>query len=119
MRGSVPSLRYKRVVQSLAASLLWALCVFLLHSSESTAQTAAEYHKRATQLAQSKSWDEAVANYRKALTLDPKNAITHYDLALATAWAPFGTNCRISRQLSMNCIRLRPSIPPMQACIVC
>ena len=83
MRGSVPSLRYKRVVQSLAASLLCALCLFLLYSSESTAQTAAEYRKRATELAQSKSWDDAIATYRKALTLDPKDALTHYDLALA------------------------------------
>src|SRR5947209_3786483 len=83
MRGSVPSLRYKRVVQSLAASLIWALCLFLLHSSESTAQTAAEYRKRATQLAQSKSWDDAIATYRKGLSLDPKDALTHYDLALA------------------------------------
>ena len=83
MRGSAPSLRYKRVVQSLAASLLWALCLFLLYSSESTAQTAAEYRKRATQLAQSKSWDNAIASYRHALALDPKDALTHYDLALA------------------------------------
>jgi len=84
MRGSAPSLRLNVIVRGLSTPLLFAVyLLLLLHSSTSTAQTAAEYRKRASQLAQSKSWDDAIANYRHALTLDPKDAITHYDLGLA------------------------------------
>src|SRR3954447_2119009 len=47
------------------------------------AQTAAGYSKAATEFARQKSWDEAIANYRKALDLEPTNSLTHYNLALA------------------------------------
>jgi tetratricopeptide (TPR) repeat protein len=47
------------------------------------AQTAQSYRQQATEFARSESWDEAVAAYRKALDLDPNDALTHYDLALA------------------------------------
>ena len=47
------------------------------------AQTAATYRQEATEFAQQKSWDQAIANYRKALELEPNDALTHYNLALA------------------------------------
>jgi tetratricopeptide (TPR) repeat protein len=34
-------------------------------------------------LSQAKSWDDAIANYRKVLELEPNDAVTHYNLALA------------------------------------
>ena len=83
MRGSAPSFRFKAVIQGLATPLLLAVYSLLLLPSSTTAQTAAEYRKRASELAQSKSWDDAIASYRKALSLDPKDALTHYDVALA------------------------------------
>src|ERR1700687_215198 len=61
-----------------------ALCLFvLLYPAETTAQTAASYRKRGTEFSRAKSWDEAIANYRNALALEPNDAVTHYDLALA------------------------------------
>src|SRR5438270_13025741 len=63
---------------------LSALCLLvLLYSAETIAQTAASYRKRATELSRTKSWDDAIANYRNALALEPNDAVTHYDLALA------------------------------------
>src|SRR5215467_7177614 len=46
-------------------------------------QTAQSYRQEATELARAKSWDEAIAAYRKSLELEPKDSLTHYDLALA------------------------------------
>src|SRR5258708_37824023 len=46
------------------------------------AQTAESYRREATELARHKSWDEAVAKYRKALELEPNDADIHYDLGL-------------------------------------
>src|SRR5436305_14113647 len=59
------------------------LPVLLLLAASSLAQTAEVYRRDATRFAQQKSWDQAIANYRKALELEPKDALTHYDLALA------------------------------------
>ncbi len=47
------------------------------------AQTAETYRRDATEFARQKSWDQAIANYRKALELEPNDALTHYNLALA------------------------------------
>src|SRR5438874_6599093 len=47
------------------------------------AQTAERYRQRAIEDSRHKSWDEAIANYQKALSLDPNDSLTHYDLALA------------------------------------
>ena len=55
----------------------------LAFSEPALAQTAQSYRQQATEFARSKSWDEAIAAYRKALDLDPNDALTHYDLALA------------------------------------
>src|SRR5579872_1466707 len=59
------------------------LVLLLLISALCFAQTAETYRRDATQFAQQKSWDQAIANYRKALELQPDDALTHYDLALA------------------------------------
>src|ERR1700747_1798600 len=59
------------------------LLMLLMIAAPCFAQTAAVYSRQATQFAQQKSWDQAIANYRKALELEPNNALTHYNLALA------------------------------------
>src|SRR5215831_6681724 len=59
------------------------LVLLLMAGVESFAQTAETYRNDATQFAQQKSWNQAIANYRKALELEPNDALTHYDLALA------------------------------------
>ena len=55
----------------------------LRYSGPSLAQTAQVYRQQANTFARSKSWDEAIAAYRKVLELDPNDALTHYDLAFA------------------------------------
>ena len=60
-----------------------ALVLSLACSRPALAQTAQVYRQQADTFARSKSWDEAIAAYRKALELDPNDALTHYDLALA------------------------------------
>ena len=55
----------------------------LLASAPLPAQTAESYRQQALQLARAKSWDQAAASYRKALALEPNDAVTHYNLALA------------------------------------
>src|SRR6202043_712731 len=63
---------------------LAALCLLILmHPAESLAQTAETYRRRATERSQAKAWDDAIANYRNALALEPNDTVTHYDLALA------------------------------------
>src|SRR5437588_4185027 len=62
----------------LAALVVGSLCVPLV-----SAQSAESYRQHAVELSRAKSWDEAIANYRKALVLEPKDATTHYDLAWA------------------------------------
>src|SRR5229473_6047236 len=47
------------------------------------AQTADDYRQRALEFSRTKSWDQAIVNYRKVLELEPNDATTHYDLALA------------------------------------
>ena len=72
------------MVQGWVRSALYALCLLaLIHPASTTAQTAADYRKQATEFAQTKAWDDAIENYRDALALEPNDAITHYDLALA------------------------------------
>ena len=59
-----------------------ALVASLLVADPSIAQTAEEYRQRAIELSRTKSWDEAIANYHKALALDDNDALTHSNLAL-------------------------------------
>src|ERR1700689_5188283 len=63
--------------------IVCALVLSVEYSEASLAQTAQAYREQANALARSKSWEQAVAAYRKLLELDPNDAVTHYDLALA------------------------------------
>jgi tetratricopeptide (TPR) repeat protein len=51
------------------------------------AQTAETYRKQALDYSKAKSWDQAIANYREALKLEPNDALTHYNLALALKYS--------------------------------
>ena len=62
------------------------LAAFLMESLFApwlSAQTVDSYRQRAAELSRAKSWDDAITNYRKALALEPNDAITHYNLAWA------------------------------------
>src|ERR1700686_647660 len=85
MPSHTPTRRSKVVgFRYLMSVWLCALCLLvLLYPAGTTAQTAARYRKRATELSRAKSWDDAIANYRNALALEPNDTVTHYDLALA------------------------------------
>src|SRR5271169_2935758 len=56
--------------------------VFMIAGS-CLAQTTENYRRDAIELSRHKSWDQAIADYRKALELEPNDADTHYNLALA------------------------------------
>ncbi|PYU05248.1 MAG: hypothetical protein DMG34_08775 [Acidobacteria bacterium] len=58
-------------------AILFAFILSLLFAEPSLAQTAQQYRQRAIELSRARSWDEAIANYRKALDLEPKDALTH------------------------------------------
>src|SRR3989442_9627180 len=62
--------------------LVFLLVPVLLFTSTATAQTAESYRQQAIELSRSKSWDQAIASYRKALALEPSDPDTHYNLAL-------------------------------------
>ena len=85
MRRDTPISRNDAVVlhSVLRPSLLTLCLLALIYPAKITAQTAATYRQRATELARAKSWDDAIANYRNALALEPNDTVTHYDLALA------------------------------------
>ena len=83
-----------------------ALCLCVLVSPQRiTAQTAAGYRKQATEQARAKSWDDAIANYRSALALEPNDAVTHYDLALALKYKG---DTREARKEFQAALKLRP-----------
>jgi tetratricopeptide (TPR) repeat protein len=72
------------ITQRLTRPWVVALCLFAcIHPTDIRAQTADTYRQRATELSKAKSWDDAITNYRKALDLEPNDAGTHYNLALA------------------------------------
>src|SRR5881275_3636104 len=62
---------------------LLVLLLSLSYAEVSLAQTAQTYRQQATELARAKAWDEAIAAYRKSLELEPRDSLTHYNLALA------------------------------------
>ena len=57
-----------------------SIAALLLGSAAALAQTASEYRAQALDAAKAKKWPEAIALYRRALELDPKDAATHYNL---------------------------------------
>jgi tetratricopeptide (TPR) repeat protein len=59
------------------------LCAVSAEPTRVLGQTAQAYRQQANAFAQSKSWDEAIALYRKVLELEPNDAVAHYDLALS------------------------------------
>src|SRR5579863_8372332 len=63
--------------------VLLAAILCLVLASGSFAQSAEDYRQRAVELSRTKAWDEAIANYQKALELEPNDSLTHYNLALA------------------------------------
>src|SRR6267142_6540409 len=63
--------------------LVFLLALGLLFSAPTFAQTAESYRQQAIELSRNKSWDQAISSYRKALALEPNDADTHYNLALA------------------------------------
>src|SRR5256885_14286275 len=63
--------------------MLSLLVLSLLLSAPAFSQTAESYRKQAIELSRGKSWDQAIENYRKALAIEPNDADTHYDFALA------------------------------------
>src|SRR5258708_14274682 len=75
-----PTCGNNHVIRSclLAAFLAASLC-----APRVSAQTAESYRQRAAELSHAKSWDDAITNYRNALELEPNDAATHYNLALA------------------------------------
>ncbi len=54
----------------------------LMFAGTAFGQTAAQYRQKAVEFSRTKSWDEAIANYQKALELEPNDSLTHYNLAL-------------------------------------
>src|SRR6266853_2150433 len=62
--------------------LVFLLAWGFLFSAPSSAQTAQSYRQQAVELSRNKSWDQAIASYRKALDLEPNDPDTHYNLAL-------------------------------------
>src|SRR5258708_16286774 len=60
--------------------LLLLLCIL---AAPCFAQTAESYRRQAIEESRKKSWDQAIADYRKALELEPNDPLTHYNLALA------------------------------------
>src|SRR6516165_2498405 len=67
--------RLFRMASALVLSLALPAALF--------SQTAQSYRQQADEFLRSKSWDEAIVAYRKALELAPNDAVTHYDLGVA------------------------------------
>src|SRR5439155_2497330 len=67
--------------------MLSRLALVLLISGISLAQTAESYRQQAVKLSQKKSWEQAISAYQKAIALEPNDAVTHYNLALALKYS--------------------------------
>jgi cytochrome c-type biogenesis protein CcmH/NrfG len=82
-----------------------ALVLLFVFAVPGFAQTAATYSKAATEFARQKSWDEAIADYRKALELEPNDPLTHYNLALALKYKGESSGAATEFQAAL---RLKP-----------
>ena len=83
-----------------------ALAFTLTLSGTTAAQSAQSYRQRAAEFARSKSWDEAIAAYRKALELSPNDPATHYELAFALRYKG---DTRQAVEEFESALRLKPS----------
>jgi len=63
--------------------MLLASLLIVLGSLQLGGQSASDYKRDALASAQKKQWDQAIVLYGKALALEPGDADTHYNLALA------------------------------------
>jgi tetratricopeptide (TPR) repeat protein len=66
-----------------ARGMVLVLAVGFVLVPSSYAQTFEQYRQRAIESSRAKSWDDAIANYRRALDLEPNDALTRFNLALA------------------------------------
>src|SRR5215813_5005359 len=82
-RDKLPLLSRVSLSLVLSKAMMFRLVLVLLLAASSLAQTAEGYRQQAIKLSQKKAWDEAIANYRQAIALDPNDALTHYNLGLA------------------------------------
>src|SRR6476646_7656568 len=73
------SIRYLVGLSALALVLFLGMPI----AEPALAQTAEQFRQRALELSRAKSWDDAIANYQMALKLEPNDALTHYNFALA------------------------------------
>src|SRR5580765_1379902 len=64
------------------AHIVSAMALTLTLSGVTAAQSAQSYRQQAIELSRNKSWDQAIASYRKAVALEPSDPDTHYNLAL-------------------------------------
>src|ERR1700716_5758 len=72
-----------RLTFGVCSRMAFLLVLGVLSATSSFAQTAENYRQQAIELSRTKSWGGAIANYRKALELEPNDSLTHYNLALA------------------------------------
>ena len=93
-------MRYGRLL-----GVVFTLTLVLAYSAPVLGQTAQLYRQQAHAFAQSKSWDEAINAYRKALELEPNDALTHYDLALALEYKGYSSQAVEEFE---SAIRLKP-----------
>src|SRR6266700_6302231 len=84
-----------------------AVVLFLLFviAAPGFAQTAASYSKAATEFARQQSWDQAIADYRKALELEANDPLTRYNLALALKYKGEARDAAVEFQAAL---RLKP-----------
>src|SRR5262252_9587700 len=66
-----------------ARGMVLVLALGFVPVPPSYAQTVEQYRQRALESSRAKSWDDAIANYRHALDLEPNDALSRFNLALA------------------------------------
>ena len=70
-----------RIFRFIVSGFTLAFSISVGCLTPSNAQTAAQYRQQALELSSAKSWDEAIANYHKALELEPNLPDAHNNIA--------------------------------------
>jgi len=109
-RGGRDSVIYLNRLLPMASALVLGFASFV----PAVAQTAQIYRQQGDEFVRSKSWDDAIASYRKALELAPNDAVTHYDLAIALKNK--GANRQAVDEFEAA-VRLKPSWPEAHAAL--